>query len=132
MFRVNMPTAILAGEVVRDDGEQLNQAIELSAYGQATQSLRLLGGLTYLDTEYRRTEFGRNEGNTVIGVPEIQANLGLESDVLQGLSVDGRVVYTSSQQANLAKLNVRRGRRVRRRPLLCWRKRAHNTAWNDR
>ncbi|GFE78427.1 TonB-dependent receptor [Steroidobacter agaridevorans] len=101
MFRVNMPTAILAGDVVRDDGEQLNRGIEFSAYGQAAESLRLLGGVTYLDAEYRKTEFGRNEGNTVIGVPEIQANVGLELDVARGLSVDGRVVYTSSQEANL-------------------------------
>lgn len=102
LFRVNMPTAILAGDVVRDDGEQLNQGIELSAYGQAAESLRLLGGVTYLDTEYRKTELGLNEGNAVIGVPEIQANVGLELDVARGFSVDGRVVYTSSQEANLA------------------------------
>jgi iron complex outermembrane recepter protein len=104
VFRVNQPTAILAGDVVRDDGEQLNQGIELSLYGQATDSLRLLGGVTYLDTEYRKTQFGLNEGNTVIGVPEIQGNAGVEWDVpkLSGLSVDGRVVYTGEQEANLA------------------------------
>jgi iron complex outermembrane recepter protein len=104
LFRVNQPTAILAGDVVRDDGEQLNQGIELSLYGQATDSLRLLGGVTYLDTEYRETQFGLNEGNTVIGVPEIQGNAGVEWDVpkLSGLSVDGRVVYTSKQEANAA------------------------------
>jgi iron complex outermembrane receptor protein len=104
LFRVNMPTAILAGNVVRDDGEQLNQGIEFSWYGQAADSLRVLGGMTYLDTEYRQTQFGLNEGHTVIGVPEVQANAGVEWDVpkLTGLSVDGRVVYTSSQEANAA------------------------------
>lgn len=104
VFRVNQPTAILAGDVVRDDGEQLNQGIELSWYGQAADSLRLLGGVTFLDTEYKKTEFGANEGNTVIGVPEIQANVGVEWEVprLSGFSVDGRVVYTSTQEANAA------------------------------
>ncbi|WP_129782560.1 TonB-dependent receptor [Peristeroidobacter soli] len=104
LFRVNQPSAILAGNVVRDDGEQLNQGIEFSVYGQAAESLRVLGGVTYLDTEYRKTQFGVNEGNTVIGVPEIQANAGVEWDVpkLSGLSVDGRVVYTGSQEANAA------------------------------
>lgn len=104
LFRVNQPTAVLAGDVVRDDGEQLNQGIELSWYGQAMQSLRLLGGVTYLDTEYKKTQFGVNEGNTVIGVPDIQANVGVDWDVpgLIGLSVDGRLVYTGSQEANAA------------------------------
>ncbi|HEY0682370.1 MAG TPA: TonB-dependent receptor [Steroidobacter sp.] len=104
VFRVNQPTAILAGDVVRDDGEQLNQGIELSWYGQVVESLRLLGGVTFLDTEYKETQFGVNEGNTVIGVPDIQANVGVEWDLpkLTGLSVDGRVVYTGSQEANMA------------------------------
>ena len=104
VFRVNQPTAILAGDIVRDDGEQLNQGIELSWYGQAAESLRLLGGVSFLDTEYKKTQFSVNEGNTVIGVPEIQANVGVEWEVprLSGFSVDGRVVYTSTQEANAA------------------------------
>ncbi|MBL8267208.1 TonB-dependent receptor [Steroidobacter sp.] len=104
LFRVNQPTAILAGNIVRDDGEQLNQGIELSWYGQALDSLRVLGGVTFLDAEYRKTQFGVNEGHTVIGVPDVQANVGVDWDVpgLNGLSVDGRLVYTSEQEANAA------------------------------
>ena len=41
---------------------------------------------------------------SAIGVPEFQANLNLEWDIatLEGLTLEGRVVHTGSQQANTA------------------------------
>lgn len=104
VFQVTQPSAILVGNVVRDDGEQRNRGIEVSVYGQLSETLRLLGGVTALNAEYSKTQFGVNEGNDIIGVPETQANLGVEWDIvgLNGLTVDGRLVYTSSQAANAA------------------------------
>ncbi len=104
VFQVTQPSAILVGNVVRDDGEQRNRGIEVSVYGQLSQTLRVLGGVTALNAEYSKTQFGVNEGNDIIGVPETQANLGVEWDIvgLNGLTVDGRLVYTSSQAANAA------------------------------
>ena len=45
---------------------------------------------------------GTLDGNTAIGVPEVQANLNVEWDVpmLTGLTLDGRVVHTGEQFAN--------------------------------
>lgn len=104
VFQVTQPSAILSGNIVRDDGEQENRGIELSVYGQLAESVRLLGGVTALKAEYSKTQFGVNQGNDVIGVPDTQANLGVEWDIagLNGLSLDGRWVYTSSQAANAA------------------------------
>ena len=104
VFQVTQPSAILVGNVVRDDGEQRNRGIEVSVYGQLSETLRVLGGVTALNAEYSKTQFGVNEGNDIIGVPETQANLGVEWDIvgLNGLTVDGRLVYTSSQAANAA------------------------------
>lgn len=102
VFQVTQPSAILVGNVVRDDGEQRNRGIEVSVYGQVSETLRLLGGVTALNAEYTRTQFGINEGKDVIGVPDTQANLGAEWDIaaLNGLTLDGRLVYTSSQAAS--------------------------------
>ncbi|HEX7013029.1 MAG TPA: TonB-dependent receptor, partial [Steroidobacteraceae bacterium] len=104
VFQVTQPSAILVGDLVRDDGEQRNRGVELTVYGLLAENLRLLGGITALDAEYTRTQFGVNEGNDVIGVPDTQANIGVEWDVtgLDGLSLDGRWVYTSSQAADAA------------------------------
>ena len=88
------------------DGEQRNRGVELSVYGEARRGLRLLGGLTLLDTEQRNTGTAATEGRRAIGVPESQLNLGAEWDVpgMPGLTVSGRVVRTSTQYADAANL----------------------------
>lgn len=83
-------------------GEQRNQGIELSVYGEPADGLRLLGGLTLIDAEITRAIDTTREGNAPIGVPEVQANLNLEWDVpaVTGLTLEGRAVYTGAQQVN--------------------------------
>lgn len=112
LFRINQPTTIVGDRYVAadgtphgrltDNGEQRNQGLELSVYGQPWEGVRVLGGLTLLDPTLRRTEGGVNEGNDVLGVPDVQANAGVEWDVpgVHGLSLDARVVYTGRQYAN--------------------------------
>lgn len=110
IFRVNKPSTRLDGTtgIMHDDGEQRNEGIELSWYGAPMESLRVLGGITLLSAELQKTSdlngdgVGDNNGNDAIGVPDVQANVGLEWDVpgTNGLSLDGRFVYTSSQAAD--------------------------------
>lgn len=104
VFRVTQPSALLVGNVVTDNGEQRNRGIELTVYGQPAPGLRLLGGLTALNAELTRAQFDLNEGKDVIGVPDVQANFGVDWDIaaLRGLSVDARWVYTGSQAADAA------------------------------
>ncbi len=75
-------------------GHQRYRGLELSTYGEIIRSLKILGGLSFLDTDL--------DGNYGIGAPKIQGNIGLDWDVpqLRGLSVDGRVIYTGSQYAD--------------------------------
>ena len=83
-------------------GEQRNQGIELSVYGEPVDGFRLLGGLTLLDAEITKDIDPTIEGNAPIGVPEVQANLNLEWDVpsVSGLTLEGRAVYTGPQQVD--------------------------------
>lgn len=85
-------------------GEQRNQGLELSVYGEPTKGLRLLGGLTLLDTKQKRTPGGTNNGNDAIGVPGHQFNLGAEWDVpgVRGLALNARVLNTGAQYADAA------------------------------
>lgn len=84
------------------DGEQRNRGLEFSIYGLAMRGVRVLGGLTLLDTEQRNTGVAATEGKRAIGVPDSQLNLGAEWDVpgAAGLTLTGRVVRTSSQYAD--------------------------------
>ncbi|HEY0917044.1 MAG TPA: TonB-dependent receptor [Solimonas sp.] len=102
LFSTTRPRSLIANGAFTSEGEDRHQGAELTVYGTVTRDLRLLGGLTWLDTEQRKTGNAATQGNQVIGVPELQATLGAEWDVtaLRGLAVDGRVVYTGSRYAD--------------------------------
>ncbi|WVM91756.1 TonB-dependent receptor [Halopseudomonas pachastrellae] len=78
-------------------GKQTNRGVEFNAFGQATNDLTVLGGVSLLDTELN--------GNDGIGAPEVQANLGLDYLVpgVDGLALDGRIIYTGEQYIDAAK-----------------------------
>jgi iron complex outermembrane receptor protein len=99
IFRITEPQAILTGNVYGEDGQQRNQGVELSSYGELAPGVRILGGITELQAKTTKTQGGLLDGKKVIGVPDTQASLGLEWDVpqLHGLTFDGRLVYTGSQ-----------------------------------
>jgi iron complex outermembrane recepter protein len=102
VFSITLPSAFVQNNRFAANGEQRNRGIELTAFGEPVQGLRLLGGATWLDAELTRTAGGALDGKQPIGVPEWQANVNLEWDVpaVSGLTLDGRVVYTGEQQAN--------------------------------
>lgn len=86
------------------NGEQRNQGLEFSVYGQASEHVRLLGGFTLLDAKYTRTQDGVNQGKTATGSPRSQGNFNVEWDLpgLEALTLDARLIYTSSQYADAA------------------------------
>ena len=104
LFSVSRQNAIIADELFQASGEQRNRGVELSFFGEPAKGVRLIGGMSYIDAELRETQGGVNEGNTAIGVPEVQANLNAEWDIpfLPGLTIDGRVIYTGEQFINEA------------------------------
>lgn len=76
--------------------DQIHRGLELSLYGEAAPGLKLLGGISLLNTDER--------GKDTIGAPNIQSNLGLEWDVpqLAGLTLNSHWMYTGSQYADTA------------------------------
>ena len=106
LFRTAQPQATVVDRVFGLNGEQRNQGVELSVFGQPVRGLRLLGGVTLLDAEQRRTQGGQTDGNDVIGVPHTQLNMNADWDVpgVPGLALTGRVNYTSKQYADAANL----------------------------
>ena len=100
-FRITLPNESFdpATRLYSADGEQRNQGIEMAVYGEPVDGLRLLGGLTLTDAEITRSITPALEGRSVIGVPEVQANLNVEWDVaaVSGLTLEGRAIYTGAQ-----------------------------------
>ncbi|CAB1213781.1 TonB-dependent receptor [Acinetobacter bouvetii] len=86
------------------EAKNIHQGLEFNAYGQLTDSVKILGGATWLNTEQKNTYNGLFEGNEVVGVPKFQANA--EADwqlpIEQDISLNGRILYTGSSYANNA------------------------------
>ena len=104
LFTTAQPQAYVRNGYFGVYGEQRNRGLELSVFGMPMHGLRVLGGLTLLDAEQRRTAGGVNDGKDAIGVPGTQLNVGAGWDVpqLAGLALNARAVYTSRQYADAA------------------------------
>ncbi|MGW8393293.1 TonB-dependent receptor domain-containing protein [Pseudoduganella sp. HUAS MS19] len=81
VFSTGMPSAYVQNRHFGVYGEQRNRGLELSVFGNPMRGMRLLGGLTLLDAEQRRTADPATQGKEVIGVPKTQLNLGSEWDI---------------------------------------------------
>ncbi|UYO95025.1 TonB-dependent receptor [Pollutimonas sp. M17] len=81
------------------DGEVRNRGIELSAYGEITPGVRLMGGVTLLDSRQTKTKDGLYDGHREAGAPAVRAVLGGEWDTpfMQGLTLTGRIIYSGDQ-----------------------------------
>lgn len=110
VFQIEKPSGqstILPGNVsaiYAVDGEQRNRGVELNAFGELSSSVRLMGGVTWLDAELTKTNSSVTLGKTPVGVPSLQANLGIEWDTpwLPGLTLTGSTAYTGKQYVNQA------------------------------
>ena len=81
LFQIEKPSGIIgANRQFSVDGKQRHRGLELNAFGELWPNMRLLGGITYLDSELTRTQGGRFDGNAAVGVPELAAVLNLEYD----------------------------------------------------
>lgn len=104
VFRTTLPSAYFDADtgVYSDGGEQENQGVELTVFGEPITGLRLIGGATWLDTEINQALNPALEGKAAIGVPDFQINANVEWDVpgLDGLTLEGRAIHTGSQAAS--------------------------------
>ncbi|MDC5519501.1 TonB-dependent siderophore receptor [Acinetobacter baumannii] len=81
------------------DGEQRNRGVEWGFYGSPVDSIRVMGGLTYIDPKITKTRIASELGNVVAGVPKVQAKLGIEGDVsyIPGLTLTANATAASKQ-----------------------------------
>lgn len=100
-FEINRPTDgyVDGSNTFVVDGEQRHRGIELNMAGEPLAGIRLLGGVTFIDSEVSGTLDGENDGNRAIGVPKFTMNIGGEVDVPQiaGLTLSTRIIYTGEQ-----------------------------------
>jgi len=107
----NTMSVAIPGQVLparRLAGEQRNRGIELYVFGEVVPTLRVLGGVTLIDGEVVKQAVSVGptiisyNGKTPVGVSAVNVNFGTEWDTpfVNGLTLTGRVVYTSESYAN--------------------------------
>jgi iron complex outermembrane receptor protein len=98
VFEITQPSADTVNNVYQVIGEQRNRGVELGFFGEVTDGVRLLGGLTFIDSTLVKTSTGANQGNSPNGVSPYRVVLGSEWDVpfLKGFTLTGRVSHDSS------------------------------------
>ncbi len=90
----------VALDVGRRFGDEDRLGVRLNAARHGGGSS--VGGATWLDAKQVDTGDPATDGKRTIGVPRLQANMGVEWDLpwAAGLTADGRVVYTGSSYAD--------------------------------
>lgn len=106
VYQITRPNALTdpATLIYSFGGEQRNRGLELTAYGEIQRGLRVMASAAFNDAKLTRTAGGVNQGNEAPGVPDRTFNVGLDWDMpwLPGLSLNGRVINTSSVYADTA------------------------------
>lgn len=103
LFSTTKPRSVYdASNTLTDGGEDRHQGAEVTVYGKPLPSVKLLGGVTWLDAIQKSTGSAATDGKRVIGVPRTQASLGAEWAVtgLEGLALDARAIYTGASYAD--------------------------------
>ncbi|MEN4918414.1 TonB-dependent receptor [Achromobacter spanius] len=108
LFEIEKPMLVTEGTTARptyaDGGEKRVRGVEWNTFGEITQGVRVLGGVTYTQGTQVKTSYGRYDGNTAVGAPRWQVNTGLEWDTpwVPGLTLSTRLQATSRQYADSA------------------------------
>lgn len=110
LFEIRQASGFTTGNTFGVNGLQINRGLELTAYGELADGLRLLGGVTFLDAVLAKTALGEFDGKEAPGVPKTSISLYGEYDLpwVHGLTATGRVVYSGStyyNQANTQKVD---------------------------
>lgn len=106
IFQISRPIGQLTGNVFGVDSEQRNRGLEFTMFGEPVSGVRLMGGVALFDAKLTKTNNPATLGNTPVGVPSLQANLGAEWDMpwlLPGFTLTGNLNYTGKRfvdQAN--------------------------------
>lgn len=103
-FEISKASGELSGGRFAATAEQQVRGLEFNVYGELMPDIRVLGGLSLLDGTLTKTAVAANVGNTPIGVPNVQANIGAEWDLpwVRGLTLNGAVIYTGKQFVDTA------------------------------
>ncbi|MGY4533664.1 iron complex outermembrane receptor protein [Pseudomonas sp. TE3786] len=98
LFKIDKPNYI-SNFAYTPNGRQVNKGLELGVTGKVVPGLTVVGGLTLLDPEVKKTNLPENDGQKPTNVASQLAKLYVEQDVsaLPGFALTGGAYYTGKQ-----------------------------------
>lgn len=104
LFRLERPFAYVDpnDNVYKDQGNQVNNGLELTASGNVWQGLNIYSGVTFLNPKLKDTVSDSTSDKQVVGVPKVQANLLAEYSLpsMPQWVYSANVHYTGKRAAN--------------------------------
>ena len=105
-FQITIPSSFtnFSTNTFEVNGEQRNRGLELVAFGEPIEGLKLLGGFTLLEAIQTSTAGGLTNGKYAVGTSPFQIAFSADWDTpyVKGLGVMGRVVYNGGVYLNTA------------------------------
>lgn len=103
VYHIDKQRAVTENGVFTDSGKYVHQGIELNTYGKITDTIKVLGGVSWISAKQKNTGSMLYDGKKEVGVPEFQANLGADWQlpIPQDISLNAQVVYTGTTHATL-------------------------------
>ena len=104
LFRLERPFAYVdpTENVYKEQGNQVNNGLELTASGNVWQGLNIYSGVTFLNPKLKDTVSSATSDKQVVGVPKVQANLLAEYSLpsMPEWVYSANVHYTGKRAAN--------------------------------
>ncbi len=104
LFRLERPFAYVdpGDNVYKEQGNQVNNGLELTASGNVWQGLNIYSGVTLLDPKLKDTVSDTTSDKRVVGVPKVQANVLAEYSLpsMPEWVYSANVHYTGKRAAN--------------------------------
>lgn len=104
LFRLKRPFAYVDSTdmVYKEEGDQVNNGLELTASGPVMEGLNIYSGVTFLDPQLKNTVSESTSNKWVVGVPKVQANMLVEYSLpsMPQLVYSANVHYTGKRAAN--------------------------------
>lgn len=104
IFQLKRPFAYVDSRdmLYKEQGEQVNNGLELTAAGRVYDGLHIYSGVTFLDPQLKDTVSESTRDKRVVGVPKVQANMLVEYNLpsMPELVYSANLHYTGKRAAN--------------------------------
>lgn len=104
LFRTTQPSGYLDSTtcVYGIYSKQRNQGLEVNSSGKVSDNMKLIGGISWIESKQRKPQNVKNEGHRAIGIPTYPGNVGFDYELplARNIAINGRFIFKVNQYFN--------------------------------